>query len=48
MKTRLVYVLIIIAMVTAIGVGMWMMFSPTQMEPIKKYVATPLKEDSSN
>ena len=46
MKTRLVYVLIIIAMVTAIGVGMWVMFPPTQMEPIKKYVVAPLKEDA--
>ena len=46
MKTKLVYVLTIIAMVIAIGVGMWMMFPPTQMEPIKKYVVAPLKEDA--
>jgi len=46
MKTRLVYILVIIAMVIAIGVGMWMMFPPTQMEPIKRYVVAPLKEDA--
>ena len=46
MKTRLVYILVIIAMVIVIGVGMWMMFSPTQMEPIKRYVVAPLKEDA--
>ena len=46
MKTKLVYVLIIIAMVSAIGVGIWVMFPPTQMEPIKKYVVAPLKEDA--
>ena len=41
---RLIYVFIIIAMVIAIGVGIWVMFSPTWMEPIKRYMATPLKE----
>lgn len=46
MEKRLVYVLIIIVMVIAIGVGMRMMFSPTQMEPIKKYVVAPLKENA--
>ena len=46
MKTRLIYSLVILVMVITIGVGVWMMFSPTQMEPIKKYVATPLKADS--
>lgn len=40
------YVLVIITMVIAIGVGMWMMFSPTQMEPIKRYVTVSLKNDN--
>ena len=44
MKTRLIYILIILVMVLTIGVGVWVMLSPTQMEPIKRYVATPLKE----
>ena len=44
MKTRLMYVLVILVMVVTIGVGVWMMLSPTQMEPIKRYVATPLEE----
>lgn len=46
MKTRLVYVLVIITMVIAIAVGIWVMFPPTQMEPIKKYVVAPLKESA--
>ena len=44
MKTRLIYVFVIIAMVIAIGVSVWVMFSPIQMEPIRKYVAVPLEE----
>ena len=44
MEKRLVYVLIILVMMIAIGVSVWMMFSPTQMEPIRKYVAVPLEE----
>ena len=46
MKTRLIYVLVIIAMVIAIGVSVWVMFSPTQMEPIKKYGVAPLQENA--
>lgn len=46
MKTKLVYFLVIIVMVIAIGVSVWMMFSPTQMEPIKKYVVASVKEDA--
>ena len=46
MKTKLVYILVILAMMLSIGVGVWMMLSPRQMEPIKKYVATPLKDDN--
>ena len=44
MKTRLVYVLVIVTMVIAIGVSVWVMFSPRQIEPIRKYVAVPLEE----
>ena len=43
---RLTYILVIIAMVIAIAVGVWVMFPPTQMEPIKRYVVAPLKEDA--
>ena len=46
MKTRLIYVLVVLAMGITIGVGMWVMLSPRRMEPIKKYVATPLKDDN--
>ena len=46
MKTKLVYILVILAMVLSIGVGVWVMLSPRQMEPIKKYIAIPLKDDN--
>ena len=46
MKTKLVYVLVLLAMVIAIGVGVWVMLAPRQLEPIKKYVATSLKDDN--
>ena len=46
MKTRLIYLLVIFTMVITIGVGVWMVFSPTRMEPIKRYVAIPLEEDN--
>ena len=44
MKTRLVYILVIVTMVIAIGVSVWVMFSPRRMEPIRKYVTVPLEE----
>ena len=44
MKTKLMYVLVILAMVLTIGVGVWVMLPPKQVEPIKKYLAIPLKE----
>lgn len=44
MKTKLVYLFVIFAMVFTIGVGVWVMFPPKQGEPIKKYVTTPFKE----
>ena len=47
MKTRLIYVLVILAMGITIGVGVWVVLSPRQLEPIKKYVATSLKDDNS-
>jgi hypothetical protein len=46
MKTKLVYVLVILVMVLSIGVGVWVMLAPRQLEPIKKYVATSLKDDN--
>lgn len=39
MRRKLIYVLGILAV--AISVGVWMMLQPKQVEPIKKYVATP-------
>lgn len=45
MKTKRMYIFVIIAMVVAIGLGVWVMFPPRQMEPIKRYVATSVKED---
>ena len=44
MKAKLTYSLSILAMVLTIGVGVWVMFPPKQVEPVKKYVAIPLKE----
>ena len=41
MKTKLVYVLVILVMVFTVGVGVFVMLAPRQLEPIKKYVATP-------
>ena len=48
MKTKLVYVLVILVMVFTVGVGVFVMLAPRQLEPIKKYVATSLKDDNSN
>ena len=45
MKTKLIYVFVILAMVLTIGVGVWIMLPPIQMEPIKKYVTTSLKKE---
>ena len=45
MKTKLMYVFVILAMVLTISVGVWVMLPPKQMKPIKKYVAASLKED---
>ena len=39
MKTKLICVLGILA--AAIGVGVWVIFQPKQVDPIKRYVATP-------
>lgn len=44
MKTRLVYIFVILTMALTIGISVWVMLSPKQMEPIKRYVATSLKE----
>ena len=40
------YALGILVVVVTIGVGLWVILQPQQIEPIKKYVATPLKENN--
>ena len=44
MKAKLIYTLIFLTL----GVGVWVMFQPKQIAPIKTYVPTPLKENNVN
>ena len=46
MKTKQMYALGILVVVVTIGVGLWVILQPQQIEPIKKYVTTPLKKNN--
>ena len=46
MKTKLTYTLGILVLVTTLGVGIWVILQPKHMEPIKRYIATPLNENN--
>ena len=45
-KTKQMYALGILVVVVTIGVGLWVILQPQQIEPIKKYVTTPLKKNN--
>ena len=47
MKATRIYVFGILAMVVTLGVGVWLISQPKQMEPIKRYVTTSLSENSA-
>ncbi len=46
MKAKRIYIFGILAIVVTLGVGLWVVLQPQQIEPIKKYVTTPLGENS--
>ena len=46
MKTKLTYILGILVLGITFGVGVWVILQPRQMESIKRYIVTPLSENS--
>ena len=46
MKAKRIYIFGILAIVVTLGVGLWVVLQPQQIEPIKKYVTTPLEANS--
>ncbi len=46
MKIKRIYIFGILAIVVILGVGLWVVLQPQQIEPIKKYVTTPLEANS--
>lgn len=47
MKPKRMSALGILAIVTTLGVGVWVILQPEQMEPIRRDIATPLKENDA-
>ena len=46
MKTKLTYTLGVLVLVVVLGVGVWVVLQPRQMESIKRYITTPLNQNN--